>query len=145
MASHRFRWVFCQLEVLRQCFPSTVRSILAELPESLDETYERILQQIPKSNRVYAHRLLQCLVVAVRPLTVEELAEVLAIDFSAKGGTPMVDEKLRWEDKEQAVLLACSTLITVVDGILGFAPSSVFAFFGQRVPYIGSPCRLNDG
>jgi ankyrin repeat protein len=115
MASHRFRWVFCQLEVLRQCFPSRLRNILAELPESLDETYERILLQIPKPNRVYAHRLLRCLVVAVRPLSVEELAEVLAIDFSAKGGTPMVDEKLRWEDKEQAVLLACSTLIAVVD------------------------------
>jgi ankyrin repeat protein len=115
MPSDRFRWVSCQLEVLRQCFPSTVRSILAELPESLDKTYERILLQIPKSNRVYAHRLLQCLVVAVRPLTVEELAEVLAIDFSAKGGTPMVDEKLRWEDKEQAVLSACSTLIAVVE------------------------------
>jgi ankyrin repeat protein len=118
MPSYRFRWVFCQLEVLRQCFPSTLRSILAELPESLDETYERILQQIPKSNRVYAHRLLQCLVVAVRPLSVEELAEVLAIDFSAEGGTPMVDEKLRWEDKEQAVLLACSTLIAVVDDVV---------------------------
>jgi ankyrin repeat protein len=114
MPSRRFRWAYCQLEVLRQCFPSSVRSILAELPESLDETYERILQQIPKSNRVYAHCLLQCLVVAVRPLSVEELAEVLAIDFSAEGGTPMVDEKLRWEDKEQAVLSACSALIAVV-------------------------------
>ena len=59
MPSHRFRWVSCQLEVLRQCFPSGVRSILAELPECLDETYERILQQIPKSNPVHAHRLLQ--------------------------------------------------------------------------------------
>ncbi len=116
--SHTFPQVslgMCQLEVLRQCFPSSVRSILAELPESLDETYERILQQIPKSNRVHAHCLLQCLVVAVRPLSVEELAEILAIDFSAEGGTPMVDEKLRWEDKEQAVLSACSTLIAVVE------------------------------
>ena len=114
MISCRFRWVFCQLEVLRQCFPSSVRSILAELPESLDETYERILQQIPKSNREHAHRLLQCLTVALRPLQVEELAEVLAINFSAPGGTPMVDEKLRWEDKERAVLSACSSLIAIV-------------------------------
>jgi hypothetical protein len=130
MPSHRFRWVFCQLKVLRQCFPSSVRSILAELPESLDETYERILLQIPKSNRVYAHRLLQCLVVAVNPLSVEELAEVLAIDFSAKGGTPMVDEKLRWENKEQAVLLACSTLITVVKDWPSRHPAPAACFFG---------------
>jgi len=115
MSPHRFRWVFFQLEVLRQSFPPSVRGILAELPESLDETYERILEQIPRANRVYAHHLLQCLVVAVRPLSVVELAEVLAIDFSAEGETPMVDLKLRWEDKEQAVLSACSTLIALVD------------------------------
>jgi len=114
MFPHRFRWVFCQLEVLRQSFPSSVRCVLAELPESLDETYERILQQIPKSNREHAHRLLQCLTVSIRPLHVEELAEVLAINFSAPGGTPLVDEKLRWEDKEQAVLSACSSLIAIV-------------------------------
>jgi len=114
MLSDRFRWVYCQLEVLRQCFPSSVRGVLAELPESLDETYERILQQIPKPNRVHAHRLLQCLVVAARPLSTDELAEVLAIDFSGTGMTPMMDDKLRWEDKEQAVLSACSSLIAIV-------------------------------
>ena len=110
----RFLWVYCQLEVLRQCFPSSARRILAELPESLDETYERVLQQIPKPNREHAHRLLQCLTVAIRPLHVEELAEVLAINFSVPGGSPMVDENLRWEDKERAVLSACSSLITIV-------------------------------
>ena len=113
---HRFRWVYCQLEILRQCFPSSVRGVLAELPESLDETYERILQQIPKPNRVHAHRLLKCLVVAAYPLKVEELAEVLAIDFSETGMTPTVDGTLRWEDKERAVLSACSSLITIVQG-----------------------------
>ena len=63
-----------------------MRHVLGELPETLDETYERILQEIPKSNRMHAHRLLQCLTVAVRPLRVEELAEVLAVDFDATGG-----------------------------------------------------------
>jgi len=111
---HRFRWVYCQLDVLRQCFPSSVRGVLAELPESLDETYERILQQIPNPNRAHTHRLLQCLVVAAYPLRVEELAEVLAIDFSATGMTPKLDENLRCEDKERAVLSACSSLITIV-------------------------------
>ena len=114
MLSLRFRWVFCQLELLRQCFPPSVRRILAELPETLDGTYERILQEIPKSNRVHAHRLLQCLTVAVRPLGVEELAEVLAVDFDATGGIPKLNEDLRWEDQEQAVLSACSSLIAVV-------------------------------
>ena len=89
--------------------------ILAELPETLDETYERILREIPKTNRVHAHRLLQCLTVAVRPLTVEELAEVLAINFDAGGGTPKLNENLRWADQEQAVLSACSSLVAIVE------------------------------
>ena len=110
----RFRWVFCQLETLRQCLPASVRPILAELPETLDATYERILSDIPKSNRVHAHRLLQCLTVAFRPLQVKELAEVLAVDFMPMGGTPKLKEDLRWEDQEQAVLTACSSLIAVV-------------------------------
>jgi hypothetical protein len=66
--SNRFRWVFCQLETLRHCLPASVRRTLGELPESLDETYERILKEIKKPNRDHARRLLQCLVVAVRPI-----------------------------------------------------------------------------
>ena len=88
--------------------------ILAELPETLDATYERILQEIPKSNQVHAHRLLQCLTVAVRPLLVKELAEILAVDFGASDGIPKLNEALRWEDQEQAVLSACSSLIAVI-------------------------------
>ena len=66
--------------MLRDCPPSSVLRFLEELPESLDETYERVLREIKKPNRDHARRLLQCLVVAIRPLRVEELAEMLAID-----------------------------------------------------------------
>jgi hypothetical protein len=52
--SNRFRWVFCQLETLRHCLPASVRRTLGELPESLDETYERILKEIKKPNRDHA-------------------------------------------------------------------------------------------
>ena len=109
-----------------------MRPILNELPETLDETYERILQEIPKSNRVHAHRLLQCLTVAVRPLRVEELAEVLAVDLDATSGIPKLNEDLRWEDQEQAVLSACSSLIAAIwdDGfrVVQFSHFSVKEF-----------------
>jgi ankyrin repeat protein len=100
--------------MLRRCLAPSVRQILGELPETLDETYERILQEIPKSNRAHTHRLLQCLAAAIRPLFLVELAEVLAVDFSTAGGIPKLNEDLRWEDEEQAVLSACSSLVTVV-------------------------------
>ena len=113
----RFRWVYCQLEALRHCIPPSVRHVLEELPESLDETYERILRGINKSNRAHAHRLLQCLTVAIRPLRVAELAEVLAVDFgtASNPGTSKLKTDWRWEDQEQAVFSTCSSLITVVN------------------------------
>ncbi len=103
------------MEVLRQCLPPSVRQTLKELPESLDETYERILKEIKKPNRDLARRVLQCLVVATRPLRVKELAEVLAVDFNDAEGIPRLNSDWRWEDQEQALLIACSSLIAIVE------------------------------
>ena len=133
MTSPRFRWVFCQLETLRQCLPQSVRRTLNELPESLDETYERVMMGIKRANQVHAYRMFQCLTVANRPLSVAELAELLAFDFDvAKGGIPKLNSDWRWEDHEQAVLSTCSSLITVVPGhespIVQFSHFSVKEF-----------------
>ena len=75
------------------------------------------MMEIKKTNQVHAYRMLQCLTVAVRPLSVAELAELLAFDFDvAKDGIPKLKSDWRWEDHEQAVLSTCSSLITVVPG-----------------------------
>ena len=111
----RFRWAFCQLDVLRYCLPPSVRRTLDELPESLDETYERVLKEIKKPNRDHARRVLQCLVVAIRPLDVKELAEVLAVDFDDAEGIPKLKTNWRWEDEEQALPTSCSSLITIIE------------------------------
>src|SRR5713226_7878114 len=117
MVLNRFRWVFCQLEALRHCLIPRVRRMLKELPETLDETYERVLRDINKANWDHAHRLLQCLTIAVRPLRVAELAEVLAIDFGMadREETSKLNIDWRWEDHEEAVLSACSSLISIVN------------------------------
>ncbi|KAH9165986.1 hypothetical protein EDB89DRAFT_2076339 [Lactarius sanguifluus] len=134
-ADGMFRWVFCQLEALQDCLPASVRRTLEELPESLDETYERILKEIKRPSMHHAHRLLQCLTVAIRPLRVEELAELLAYDFDAtrtEGGIPKVNPNWRWNDHERAVLSTCSSLIAVVgvDGsqVVQFSHFSVKEF-----------------
>ena len=113
---YRFRWVFCQLDALQHCIPPNLRQYLNELPDTLDETYDRILKGINKAQKDNAHRLLQCLAVAVGPLFVEELAELLAFDFqvSTKGGIPTLKEDWRWDDEEEAVLSTCSSLITII-------------------------------
>jgi ankyrin repeat protein len=103
------------LETLRYCLPPSVRRTLRELPETLDETYERILKEIKKPNRGHARRVLECLVVATQPLRVAELAGVLAIDFDNVEGIPKLNADWRWEDQEHALLIACSSLIAIVE------------------------------
>ena len=92
-----------------------------------------MLKSINRAARPHAHRLLQCLTVAARPLRLEELAEVLAFDFNeASGGIPTVNPDWRREDQEYAVLSTCSSLITVVhDGdsrVVQFSHFSVKEF-----------------
>ena len=120
------------LEILCQCFPASIHSILDHLPETLDETYEHTLRRINKVNQQFAHRLFQCLAVSLRPLRVEELAEILAVRFHA-GALPQFNTNWRLGDAEEAVLSACSSFITVtnVNGyrIVQFAHFSVKEFF----------------
>ena len=52
---------------------------------------------------------------AIRPLNVKELAEVLAVDFDDADGIPRLKTNWRWEDEEQALLSSCSSLITIVE------------------------------
>ena len=110
----RFRWVYCQIETLRRCFPPSIRQILGELPKTLDETYERTLLEIDAEKRTYAHRLFQCLIVSIRPLHVKELSELFAVlpDTESTSGF-----NIGWrpEDPEEFILSACSTLVTIVD------------------------------
>ena len=108
--------MFCQLEMLRNCLPQNVRRILRELPASLDETYERMLRELMKVNPDQVYRLLQCITVSIRPIRVEELAEILALDFDlAEEGIPALNEGWRSDDEEHSVLSICSSLIVVVD------------------------------
>jgi hypothetical protein len=46
---------------------------------------------------------------------VEELAEVLAVDYEDEEGIPRLNPNWRWEDQEQALLTSCSSLIAVVE------------------------------
>ena len=126
--------------MLRNVVEPDVPKLLAELPETLDETYERVLNNINEYNRERACRLLHCLAVAVRPLRVEELAEILTFNFDgahAVAGVPMFHADRRPEDQEKAVLSLCSSLITVVPDnwgsrVVQFSHFSVKEFLTSR-------------
>jgi hypothetical protein len=83
-------------------------------PTSMDITHSLTLERIPKEKRQHAHRLFQCLVAAFRPLCVEELAEIFAIEFDPEA-EPHLSEGWRPESPEGAILSTCSTLVTIVE------------------------------
>src|SRR6267154_2992162 len=112
--SSRFRWVFCQVDSLRRAFPISIRKILNDLPKTLDETYGRTLLNIDVEKREFAQRLFRCLVVSIRPLHVDELAEILAIQFD-EVASPTFNAAWRPENAEEAVKSACSSLIAIID------------------------------
>ncbi|OCH94602.1 hypothetical protein OBBRIDRAFT_101360, partial [Obba rivulosa] len=124
-ADGMFRWVFCQLDALRPCFPAEITSTLENLPESLDETYRRVLEGINKSHQKHAHRIFQCLMVSTRPHRVEELAEVFAVDFD--GSIPQLTVQRRLPNPKEGILRLCSTLVTIDTNTeeVRFAHSSV--------------------
>ena len=117
---------------MRHAIKSGIRVHLQELPYSLDQTYERVLEDINKNSQEHVRRLLHCLAVAIRPLRVEELAGILAFDFdTAQKGIPNFIEAWQPKDQIQAVL-TCLSLITIIhDGdflVVQFSHPSVKEF-----------------
>jgi ankyrin repeat protein len=101
--------------MLKLCSRTRVQQHLNQLSDRLDETYERILNGIHRTNRGDVQRLLQCLAVAIRPLQVDEAAAILTFDPSASmGEVPTLDADSQLEEKERKVLSACPILITIV-------------------------------
>ena len=72
-----------------------------------------MLLEIDEEKQEYAIRLLRCLAFSRRPLRAKELAEVLAIQLDS--AIPRLDTSLRPGDAQEAVLSACSTLVTTIE------------------------------
>ena len=83
-----------------------VESALRELPKDLDETYDRILNNIKEMHRNRVKCVLRLIVVACRPLTIDEMSEALTVDCEEENINP----KRRMRDPS-AILQICSSLI----------------------------------
>jgi len=102
--------VVCQLDVLQKCLKlSSLRKALNSLPKTLHETYHRILLNIEEEYRDDAFKVLQWLAFSARPVTLAEVAEVLAINLDDR---PHFDPDQRLPDPRD-ILTICSGLVTV--------------------------------
>ena len=88
-----------------------LRQTLNSLPETLDDTYDRILCQIdPLFKREVLH-ILQWLTCSLRPLSLDEVAEIVAFDVDS-------DDKFNSENRlaePEDVLKICSSLVINIE------------------------------
>ncbi|KAL5084923.1 hypothetical protein Trisim1_011277 [Trichoderma cf. simile WF8] len=109
-ANGMFRWVTCQLDALENCLDyPTLQKALNSLPKTLDETYTRILTNLPCEYEHYTRRLLQFLAYSERPLTINEAVDALAVDTANK---PRFDPKNRMPVPEE-ITSYCSSLVVL--------------------------------
>ena len=102
------------MDILPRSLPATVVRVVEGLPDTLDQTYERILLRVAEENWEHTYHVFHTLMVATRPLTMDELCLVLAIDFIAEV-TPKYEEIWRSDEPEDNLLTVCSTLLSFVD------------------------------
>jgi hypothetical protein len=109
----RFRYVALQLAEMEKCLSRyEMDKQLAELPKGLDEIYNRILKNIDEKYRADTRMFLQWLAFCKRPMTIEEIAETIAIDFSSR---PVFNQDKRYADPWD-VLVRCSSFVTESEG-----------------------------
>ncbi|KAH0534080.1 hypothetical protein FGG08_007314, partial [Glutinoglossum americanum] len=86
-----------------------LRKALASLPKTLDDTYARILCSIDEVHRENALKILRWLAYSARPLQIEEVAEVIAVNIEDH---PQFDPERRFPEPRD-ILTICSSLVTV--------------------------------
>jgi len=84
-----------------------LRKRLRALPKTLEDTYDGILLRIEESHRQSTLKILQWLAFAAMPVTIEEAAEVVAVDL---GTEPSFNPDLRLFNPRDVMTL-CSSLV----------------------------------
>ena len=108
-----FRWVSCQIEALKDCHTlAELEDALRSLPATLEDTYERALSLIDEKRKEAIRNVLRWLCFSARPVRLEEIAEVMAVDFAAKP-RPVYDPRKRLIDSER-FFQTYSSLVHVV-------------------------------
>ena len=112
----RFRWVSLQLMELKKCrTQKAIREQLNNLPEGLDETYDRVLLGIDKRDCGYTKIFLLWLCFAVRPMTLKELAVTVTVDLAAEKGPQFGYDKEIQDILD--VLKMCSSFVIESEGM----------------------------
>jgi hypothetical protein len=117
-----FRWVQCQIDQISPL--RTIRAIrksLSDLPDGLDDTYERILMGVPRHHIDVVRKILQWLSFATFPLELLELHDAIAIDPELD----FLDEESQLSSPQDIFDLCGSLTMVTSTGTIQLAHSSV--------------------
>ncbi|RKK16121.1 hypothetical protein BFJ66_g10822 [Fusarium oxysporum f. sp. cepae] len=112
-----FRWVALQLERLKDCISEEeVKTALDTLPETLQETYYRVLKELTGTKRKYVIRILQFLAYSDIPMDLGGALDALAVNLTAPPGLRFIMKKRMPLPAE--ILSLCSTLVVAVSNTI---------------------------
>jgi ankyrin repeat protein len=107
-----FLWVKLMVEHLQlQTCEYEMLNCLEELPEGLPQTYDGIMErinQLSRSQRMLAHRVLFWVITARRPLSVSEVQVLLAVQPKIQS----FDERRMITDADSSILAVCGGMIS---------------------------------
>lgn len=107
----------CQPNELQACkTPYAVKMALRSLPQTLDDTYVRILAGIPEAHAEDAFRIFQWIIHSSRPLRIEGIAELLAFNPDRD---PNFDVQRRLFDPKQLLFILSNLAIFSTANIYG--------------------------
>ena len=126
---NRFRWVACQIEELKHCHSQKMfMKTLKSLPKDLKSTYNEIVQRIDEREMPIAKVILQWLVFGMRPLTVEQLAIIVAFDSA----TGTFDFGLQLTHPDDIIQLCSSLVMQTANKEVQLAHASVKEYFLEK-------------
>jgi hypothetical protein len=126
----RFLWVTFLLDDLcAQYCDDDIRKCLKTLPKNLKDTFNRVLSRIVAHNRDgLVKKVIHWLVVASRPLTLDELCDALSIEVGQKHA-----ERGRRVNDKGRIFLWCENLVHIdeEDESVQFAHHTIFQFITE--------------
>jgi ankyrin repeat protein len=114
---------------MKKCLTlAMVRTELKRMPETLDQTYDRILQSVPSLHESFVQSALHWLAFATRPLQLQELAEAAVLSPESGSFEPDVCRLL----DENLILELCGTLVTASAGVVSLSHYSVKEYIASQ-------------
>ena len=113
--NHRFRWITLQVDAVKKCkSKAELNKQLTSLPKDLNAAYAQIFERSEFPDHLQL--LLQWIVFSEEPMSVTQLAEVLAVDFK-RSEFPLYDPDLRYRNPAN-IWGICYGLVTEFQGAL---------------------------